>query len=859
MRLGGGWWVSLRIQIRGISRRNSEWNNILAKMASIEEQASRSPQVSASNTHVSLPLPPNASPIVKAAQSTVTAKLDSDNSDDINTNSSSSNLIINTATNTNTTATFKNNTNTDTSVEVEVDVSIHPLLLSVLSSLGRSDKFLETSEYLKGEWFLTEQDLFHAVADGPVWDSLRLPARLKLALKDALQNKLAQQALKKASSATATAAVSATVDTISVTTASTDGRMPLFVNTDAGADTSVYCPSTPISTTTGLCIGDRNVMLESGLADVAGDGEKQGDIECMLSEQEQEQEREHEHEQEQEHQLHWIRCFSPEHKTFYFYHEETQETTWEVPTGVSPDDIKEDAWSAEQALALSEKLARETHEEWNGSNQRHEQEEQEYPFICGTYGMSYPLHPSLFPVPSAPEMPLHRTSADHWDIAESSNEGGTEGEAGNLYSYVSPVSLQTPSSATCTGTDEGISVPTATAVHAWKSDVDVASMDVAEGVAAVVAVVDADAETITSSDEDDDDDDYTDSLPRARTDMGPGTGTTSAHLNDGFDFAAFSDSYACEGETDRLGLNDDDYEAEWPGVGDSCVEGDVEGLISDVGNAEETRGLREADFQAFLVAEAAHVKDQKLARRAAARERSAAGGADTGLGIAGWFRYSSPSPSSVSCKSDVTRTAGTAAATATGSAAVDAGVVTYHTLLDMGFSKESAQEASLKHGSDLTQASMMCLWAEGEGKQEQGQGQSQGQLSEAKQKSSSKLSALYTPHPPSASASAAASPVTSSVTTSTATAGVSHMFGKGGVSRTSPKAQHGPSAKTPTSLSPSVGAAPAQLVGTGTGTGREYVSYTASDLTGLGTGAGGDGAEGKKSKSLGARIGRLFR
>jgi len=45
----------------------------------------------------------------------------------------------------------------------------------------------------------------------------------------------------------------------------------------------------------------------------------------------------------------WVRCFSPEHRAFYFFNERTQETLWQLPEGTQ---TRDDSWSIELAAQL---------------------------------------------------------------------------------------------------------------------------------------------------------------------------------------------------------------------------------------------------------------------------------------------------------------------------------------------------------------------------------------------------------------------------------------------------------------------------------------------------------------------------
>jgi len=158
------------------------------------------------------------------------------------------------------------------------------LLRQALEQLGRLDEdtLKETVAYLNSEWYHSAIDLKAAMQDAATWDSIKLPSRLKLALKKVLSETRLQQ-----------------------------GR-PTPLNTSF---------PTPNSS-------------PSAGATRRGEGEKA------------ETETEAEAEAVKDAQIVWVRCFSPEHKSFYFYNELTEETLWELPVGTP---TKDDAWSLDQA------------------------------------------------------------------------------------------------------------------------------------------------------------------------------------------------------------------------------------------------------------------------------------------------------------------------------------------------------------------------------------------------------------------------------------------------------------------------------------------------------------------------------
>ena len=260
----------------------------------------------------------------------------------------------------------------------EHNTSLEVLLMDVLRSLGREDTWSETLRYLHTEWFHTEQDLLKALEDVSVWDALRLPARLKLSLKNVLlTNKCNRwRAMAKDNSIIATSAENGSPTGI---IKSADLELALSLPSPPGPAQDVargreLPPSStshdPTSASPAYAFANHFVggiedarnsaVMQSPIAktiDVAsslGNEDEAWNTDGMPPANMMATPTSAVHAGtilDTESSSGWVRCYSPEHRTFYFYHEASQQSTWDAPMGVPLDSIALDSWSQQAVLA----------------------------------------------------------------------------------------------------------------------------------------------------------------------------------------------------------------------------------------------------------------------------------------------------------------------------------------------------------------------------------------------------------------------------------------------------------------------------------------------------------------------------
>ena len=204
---------------------------------------------------------------------------------------------------------------------------IEPLIRSILQKMNKLESLEEHVEYLRSEWYLTIEDLRLALNDKIQWSELQLPGRLKIELK----KELIKINVNKNDNG----------ETDNSTTINNNINNNSSINTDNDnitlspkqEDISIKQLNTPI---TEIIIegNDNNDNNDNELCELAIGND------AIASSK-------------------WLKCFSPEHESFYYVSQTTGESQWEEPDGPD-DDIEEDEYSmalhAESLVDSNERL-----------------------------------------------------------------------------------------------------------------------------------------------------------------------------------------------------------------------------------------------------------------------------------------------------------------------------------------------------------------------------------------------------------------------------------------------------------------------------------------------------------------------
>ena len=187
-------------------------------------------------------------------------------------------------------------------VRDETRSSLSEMLTAVLSKLGRPQSLDENLRYLQSEWLTTEQDLRACMQDDKAWRDLQLPSRLKLALKEECQRR-----------------------EVSVTSSI---PAPIAAETLAASDAYLDVMQQELDNLPNDSTPPEIVAASEHIEHKANDTDEEEDDEGFLDQVNQK----------------WVKSYSPEHKSPYFFNEITEETVWELPAGVEP--CREDEWAA---------------------------------------------------------------------------------------------------------------------------------------------------------------------------------------------------------------------------------------------------------------------------------------------------------------------------------------------------------------------------------------------------------------------------------------------------------------------------------------------------------------------------------
>jgi len=181
--------------------------------------------------------------------------------------------------------------------EKDQETSLHALLMEVLGALNREDSLQDTLRYLGTEWFHTEQDLYLASQDLAVWDALRLPARLKLALKAGLVRNYEGRRKQSAAAALPPAPGNPVAAGAGATTAD---------------DTATRAGAGQLKVDVALLLPPPPNAITGAEAEAGAGAEAEA----------------------------WVRCYSPEHRSFYFFHAASQRSCWDAPEGIDCSKVR---------------------------------------------------------------------------------------------------------------------------------------------------------------------------------------------------------------------------------------------------------------------------------------------------------------------------------------------------------------------------------------------------------------------------------------------------------------------------------------------------------------------------------------
>jgi hypothetical protein len=200
---------------------------------------------------------------------------------------------------------------TSSSTEVHVQErqdtnSLTDILTEVLRKLGRQNSLDEHLRYLHSEWLTTEQDLKACIQDDKAWRDLQLPSRLKLALKE--------ECKRRDASTSVTSSIPA----------------PIALQTLVASDAYSNMLQQELEDDKASALAEKaaSERIEHKANDTEEEEEMEEDDEGFLDQVNQK----------------WVKSYSPEHKSAYFFNEITEETVWELPKGVEPSRV--DEWAA---------------------------------------------------------------------------------------------------------------------------------------------------------------------------------------------------------------------------------------------------------------------------------------------------------------------------------------------------------------------------------------------------------------------------------------------------------------------------------------------------------------------------------
>lgn len=249
--------------------------------------------------------------------------------------------------------------------------SMKSLLSTVLTGLNRIQSLEETTMYLQSEWLASENDLKIAMQDEATWNALKLPTRLKLAIKSEISRKesaaAAAAAQKKKKEERLSNSIPAPIDLESFTTPRSkqgDNADISLVqeecrNPSMSEDTNRL---TTARTTRSIPKVELEIEIEQKASEIDSGIPKEHEYgvgEATYEEYEQYEQSETYGEEkgllqtigdddddgfrEQVNQM-WVKSYSPEHRSVYYFNEVTDETTWDLPEGVEAS--REDEWAA---------------------------------------------------------------------------------------------------------------------------------------------------------------------------------------------------------------------------------------------------------------------------------------------------------------------------------------------------------------------------------------------------------------------------------------------------------------------------------------------------------------------------------
>jgi hypothetical protein len=288
------------------------------------------------------------------------------------------------------------------SIIVEPERSLTILLEDVLTGLGRLDSLESTVSYLQGEWFNSESDLIVALEDPPIWDGLKLPSRLKLALKNELLSALERRHKEKKNKTVIVGSGTrllelpeAPTSKVLTFTAPIKTMLPLPQNSrQSELDLGEHLrsrrverqPPRRIPRPQELQSDDEHEYDDAPAAVSVPRKQKRSPRDLTVETHSSMDKVNNTHqrcinEQDKKEQAQtqvsdrttriWVRCFSPEHKCFYFFNEVTGNTQWYLPENVTEEEVRDDEWSEQAALQASEDAAFAAHNELNSAQYEH--------------------------------------------------------------------------------------------------------------------------------------------------------------------------------------------------------------------------------------------------------------------------------------------------------------------------------------------------------------------------------------------------------------------------------------------------------------------------------------------------------